>query len=72
MKRKKFHCKSEAQKKAIRRNYAIRAKKKRVNSLSTRQTDESRERYFNVMRQDFPKDFIDDDFLDAIEDFARH
>ena len=69
MKRKKFRCKSEAQKAAIRKSYAIKSKIKRTKITAPRR--EEHERYIRVMRQDFPNDFLDDDFLDAIEDFAR-
>ena len=69
MKKKKFRCKSEAQKAAIRRSYAIKSKTTRTKIAKPRR--EAREWYVSVMRQDFPNDFLDDDFLDAIEDFAR-
>lgn len=69
MKKKKFHCKSQSQKKAIRRSYAIRSASSKAKIAKPRR--ESNERYQRVMREDFPNDFIDDDFLDAIEDFAR-
>lgn len=41
-------------------------------SKSKQEDEAALERYFKVMAEDFPKDFIDDEIWDMIEDFARH
>ena len=66
-KRSKFKCKTNAQKYAIRAYYA---KKSKANKPS-RESEEQRERYMKVMREDFPKDFISDDEWDYIEAMAH-
>lgn len=66
-KRSKFKCKTSAQKYAIRAYYAKKSKAKK----SSRESEEQRERYMKVMREDFPKDFISDDEWDYIEAMAH-
>lgn len=63
-----FKCKSNAQKYAIRAYYAKRNKAKQ--KQSDEEAEKQRERYFKVMREDFPKDFISDDEWDYIEAMA--
>lgn len=79
-----FKCRSEAQKRAIRAYYArkrsavVKPKKggryKFKNVIQSRKVSaprtEARERYWKVMAQDFPKDFISDDEWDYIESLA--
>ena len=80
----RFSTKKE--KRAFRMGLAAGAKRKKTSSAKRKKTalargtksktsgfadQKARERYFRVMREDYPKDFLDDDFLDAIEDFAR-
>lgn len=69
MKKKKIPLQVGSAKSGYRRSYAIKSKTTRTKIAKPRR--EARERYVSVMRQDFPNDFFDDDFLDAIEDFAR-
>lgn len=66
MSKKRFHCKSAAQLKAIRHSYWLKAQQRKKEETA------QRERHTAVMRQDYPQDFYDDDFLDAIEDCAYH
>ena len=77
----KFHCKSEAQKKAIRsyyvrknksgqKNKTYRFKSKRQEYKITAPRLKERERYRKVMAKDFPNDFVDDDEWDYIEAMA--
>ena len=62
----KFKCKTNAQKYAIRTYYAKKSKA----GKSSQESEEQRERYMKVMREDFPKDFISDDEWDYIEAMA--
>lgn len=67
----KFKCKSNAQKYAIRAYYAKKNKiQKEQESRRLQEEEERRERYFKVMAEDFPKDFISDDEWDYIEAMA--
>ena len=66
-KRSKFKCKTNAQKYAIRAYYATKSKAQK----SSRESEEQRERYMKVMRENFPKDFISDDEWDYIEAMAH-
>ncbi len=67
----KFKCKSNAQKYAIRAYYAKKGKtQKEQERKRLQEEEERRERYFTVMAEDFPKDFIGDDEWDYIEAMA--
>ena len=82
----KFKCKSEAQKRAIRAYYARKgqggaekqAKEKYEREpkcrsyRDLRRDEEARERYFKVMAEDFPNDFLSDDEWDYIEGFFQN
>ena len=48
----------------------VHAKKSKADK-SSRESEEQRERYMKVMREDFPKDFISDDEWDYIEAMAH-
>lgn len=68
----KFKCKSNAQKYAIRAYYAKKNKmQKEQERKKLQEKEERRERYYKVMAEDFPKDFISDDEWDYIEAMAR-
>ena len=68
----KFKCKSNAQKYAIRVYYAKKNKmQKEQERKKLQEKEERRERYYKVMAEDFPKDFISDDEWDYIEAMAR-
>lgn len=67
----KFKRKSNAQKYAIRAYYAKKNKiQKEQERKRLQEEEERRERYFKVMAEDFPKDFISDDEWDYIEAMA--
>ena len=67
----KFKCKSNAQKYAIRAYYAKKNKMQKEQERKRLQEEEKRrERYYKVMAEDFPKDFISDDEWDYIEAMA--
>ena len=66
-----FKCKSNAQKYAIRAYYAKRNKMQKEQERRRLQEEEERcERYYKVMAEDFPKDFISDDEWNYIEAMA--
>ena len=68
----KLKCKSNAQKYAIRAYYAKKNKmQKEQERKKLQEKEERRERYYKVMAEDFPKDFISDDEWDYIEAMAR-
>ena len=67
----KFKCRSNAQKYAIRAYYAKKNKMQKEHERRRLQEEEERcERYYKVMAEDFPKDFISDDEWDYIEAMA--
>ena len=67
----KFTCNSNAQKYAIRAYYAKKNKiQKEQERRRLQEEEERRERYFKVMAEDFPKDFMSDDKWDYIEAMA--
>ena len=71
MMKSKFKCKSNAQKYAIRAYYAKKNKMQKEQERKRLQEEEKRrERYYKVMAEDFPKDFISDDEWDYIEAMA--
>ena len=66
-----FKCKSNAQKYAIRAYYAKKNKMQKEQERRRLQEEEERcERYYKVMAEDFPKDFISDDEWNYIEAMA--
>ncbi len=71
MMKPEFKCKSNAQKYAIRAYYAKKNKMQKEQERRRLQEEERRERYYKIMAEDFPKDFISDDEWDYIEAMAR-